>query len=71
MSATQNDRLLAYLQAHPERVTSFEIVAHLRILNYTARVSDLRQSGHRIDCTREGTHFQYALVGQLALSLVS
>lgn len=47
---SQADRLLARLRQGP--ITNVEAVVELRILNMTARVSELRQDGHNVVATR-------------------
>ena len=67
----QCDRLLERLQRGP--VTNVEAMVELRILNLTARVSELRQAGHNVQATRgKGGVWTYALLrpvptGQLAM----
>lgn len=46
---SQTQRLLAWLRANPG-ASSLEITIALKIVNVTGRVSDLRASGHVIDC---------------------
>ena len=65
---TQSDRILALLRTK-EWVTLPEIL-DLRIANYRARISELREAGYDIPCLRQnfdGTlHTQYSLRGEPA-----
>lgn len=55
-------RLLERLQRGP--LTNVEGVVDLRIMNLTARISELRQAGHKVDAQRGvGGVWLYTLVG--------
>jgi hypothetical protein len=57
----QQQRLLDALQRGP--VTNMQAVLDLRILNATARISELRQAGYRVDAERgTGGTWTYRLV---------
>jgi hypothetical protein len=51
-SGSQNDRVLKRLLRGP--LTNGEVSHYMNILNYTARISDLRAAGHDIVCHEEG-----------------
>jgi len=48
MKQTQTDRLLEYLQEHPEGITPLEALRVIGTFRLAARVYDLRKRGHRI-----------------------
>jgi hypothetical protein len=48
MKQTQTDRLLEYLQEHPEGITPLEALKVIGTFRLAARVYDLRKRGHRI-----------------------
>ena len=61
MTASQTDRLVAWLRAN-NGASSIEITLALRLVNVTGRVSDARKAGHRIDAIRdEDGVFRYFL----------
>lgn len=68
MKATQCERLLAYLRAHPG-ASSLEITLDLGIVNVTGRISDLRAQGHDIVCVKERGVARYRLVEPAQASL--
>ena len=57
MTASQTDRLVAWLRAN-NGASSIEITVALRLVNVTGRVSDARKAGYRIDAIRDerGVH---------------
>ena len=66
MTASQTDRLVAWLRANNgassieiyNGASSIEITVALRLVNVTGRVSDARKAGYRIDAIRDdrGVH---------------
>ena len=48
MKQTQTDRLLEYVQEHPEGITPLEALKVIGTFRLAARVYDLRKRGHRI-----------------------
>ena len=61
---SQADRLLQFLKERGSRgATSLEIISALKILNTTGRISDLRASGHTIDCIRDHELYRYIYKG--------
>ena len=66
--ATQNERLLAYLERHGT-ITRWPAFSKLGIANLWARIAELREEGHKIKdrrvTTRSGAHVkEYELVGR-------
>ena len=53
---SQNNAILAYLKRHPLGMTGLEMFQLYGALSYTRRITDLRQSGHKIDSMWE---YQY------------
>jgi hypothetical protein len=53
LQPTQNERVLAYLKAHPG-ATALDIAhgCHPWVSNPRARISDLRANGHRIELVK-------------------
>lgn len=51
MSATQTERVVAFIRSHPE-ATSLEITLATGCVNVTGRVSDARAQGIDIVCER-------------------
>ena len=49
---TQEDRILDYLDRHPEGLTQFEAIKDLGILRLASRISDLKRDGHKITSER-------------------
>ena len=45
---TQCERLLDYLESHPNGITQYEAIPSLGILRLASRVSDLRKDGVKI-----------------------
>jgi hypothetical protein len=45
---TQTDKLLEYLQTHPEGITPLEALSTIGTFRLAARVYDLRKRGHTI-----------------------
>ena len=68
MKATQCERLLAFLRAHPG-ASSLEITLDLSLVNVTGRISDLRAQGHDIVCVKERGVARYRLVEPAQVSL--
>lgn len=62
----QSLRVLAYLEDHPEGVTTWDVTMATRCLNLTARVSEIRAelepSGRSVECSRFGSIYRYRLV---------
>ena len=48
MTTTQNGRLLAYLEAHPQGITRLEAARDLGIMNLWCRVSEIEALGYVI-----------------------
>lgn len=68
---SQCDNLLSALQAG-KKLTGFDIIHDLNILNYKGRISDLRSKGHNIHTNMierpNGAKIaQYSLTGQTKL----
>jgi hypothetical protein len=74
---SQNDRLLKLLQRAGDAGISLPRILDMRIANYSARISDLRLLGFKIECSRERvertypngqtyweTHTKYTLTGK-------
>lgn len=67
--ATQNGRLLAFLESHPNGISTLEAVEQLRILRVSERCRELERLGYIISHTPETTTggariMRYKLVSQ-------
>lgn len=60
---TQNDTVLALLRTHPEGITAMDVLKAGGGMRAAARVSDLKEAGHRIESERVegGTWVRYIL----------
>lgn len=56
---TQEDRILDYLDRHPEGLTQFEAIKDLGILRLASRISDLKREGHKITSERVKVRNRY------------
>ena len=45
---TQNERIIAYLEEHPEGITQLEAGQYLGVMRLASRITDLRRRGYNI-----------------------
>jgi hypothetical protein len=50
---SQHDKILRYLEAHPEGITPYEAFVHLRITKLATRISEMSRRGYEFKKTTE------------------